>query len=328
MVRPIRIEKSDAFYHVMARGNQGDLIFEEDGDKLYFLDHLGKASQKYGAVFYGYCLLGNHYHLLVETKEPNLSSLMHYINSSFASHLRRRRRVGHIFSGRYKSVIAEKGEHLAPLSRYVHLNPVRASLVRLPEEYHWSSYRYLLEDGTVPDWLETSWVVDLFGATIKAARARYKEYVENGTLDEFSFESDLLSGGIILGNDRFIRDIIKRESVRKDLPRETAGLNRFARPMQLSELYMATCSFFALESLVGVDGKPDGNSRKARNMFIWLAREYTAAQNHEIGAFVGSLGNSGISKQYVRIKGAMKSEEDGAGEWLYDAERILSIVRG
>jgi hypothetical protein len=98
--------------------------------------------------------------------------------------------------------------------------------------------------------------------------------------------------------------------------------------MQLSELYNATCSFYSLENLLGVDGKLDSNSRRARNIFIWLAREYTPAQNHEIRIYLGPLSNSGISKQYVRIKDAMRSEGDIAEELLLDAKGILSIVRG
>ena len=327
MTRPLRIEKREAFYHVITRGNRGDDIFANDGDKLYFLDHLGRAATKYSAVFYAYCLMSNHYHLLIETKEPNLSSVMHYINSSFASHLRKGREVGHIFAGRYKSILAEKGESIAPLSRYVHLNPVRASLTAMPEEYHWSSYRYFVERGAVPGWLDTSWLVGSFGGTLEAARKRYRDYVENGTFEEFSFELDCRQAGREPVTGSVEREAPgKEERAREGLPPVGPPEGIFVKPVRLSDLHTAACSFYSLERLDGESGGLDGYCRRARNMFIWLAREYTAAQNCEIGNYAGGLSSSGITQQFLRTNEALKRGKECPDRWRHEAQAILSIL--
>jgi putative transposase len=141
MARPIRIEYPGAVYHVTARGNARMDIFVEDAARMGFLEILEDVIKRFNWLYHSYCLMGNHYHLLLETIDGNLSAGMRYINGVYTQYFNHRHdRVGHVFQGRFKAILVEKERYLLELCRYVVLNPVRAGMVKLPEEYGWSSY--------------------------------------------------------------------------------------------------------------------------------------------------------------------------------------------
>jgi REP element-mobilizing transposase RayT len=142
MARPIRIEYPGAVYHVTARGNARMAVFVDDADRMGFLEILEDVIKRFNWLCHSYCLMGNHYHLLLETIDGNLSAGMRHINGVYTQYFNRRHdRVGHVFQGRFKAILVEKERYLLELCRYVVLNPVRAGMVKLPEEYGWSSYR-------------------------------------------------------------------------------------------------------------------------------------------------------------------------------------------
>ncbi|MBW2065942.1 MAG: transposase [Deltaproteobacteria bacterium] len=144
MARPLRVEYPGAYYHVMSRGNNQERIYEDDTDREKFLEYLGKASERFSIIIYTYCLMNTHYHLLVQTPEANLSLAMQWLNVSYATYLNRKRgRYGHLFQGRFKALLIDADGYLTHLSRYIHLNPVRAKMVSLPAEYPWSSLQCL-----------------------------------------------------------------------------------------------------------------------------------------------------------------------------------------
>jgi REP element-mobilizing transposase RayT len=141
MARPLRIEYSGAVYHITSRGNAREKIYIDDQDRENFLGVLGEVVRKYNWLCHAYCLMDNHYHLLVETPDANLSIGMRQLNGVYTQlYNRRHRRTGHIFQGRYKAILVDKDNYLLELSRYVVLNPVRARLAKLPEHWKWSSY--------------------------------------------------------------------------------------------------------------------------------------------------------------------------------------------
>ena len=141
MARPLRIEYKGAFYHITARGNERKRIFFSKADYEKFKDYLGKAQDKYGYLLHCYMLMTNHYHMLIETPNPNMSKLMHYLNGSYTGYInRRRKRSGHLFQGRYKAILVDADSYFLELSRYIHLNPVRANIVSNPEDCPYSSY--------------------------------------------------------------------------------------------------------------------------------------------------------------------------------------------
>ena len=142
MARPLRIEYEGALYHVTARGNERRRIYYSQSDYEKFKDYLKEAQEKYGYVLHCYVLMNNHYHLILETPEANLSRVMHYINGSYTNYINiKRKRSGHLFQGRYKAILIDRDRYLLELSRYVHLNPIRAAIAAKPEDYVHSSYR-------------------------------------------------------------------------------------------------------------------------------------------------------------------------------------------
>ena len=138
MSRPLRIEYPGAFYHATSRGNERKEIFKSDGDREKFLFYLASAAERYGALFHAYCLMTNHYHLMIETPQGNLSQIMKHINNSYTNYYNvKHKRAGHLLQGRYKAILVEADTYAAELSRYIHLNPVRAKMVEAPEDHLW-----------------------------------------------------------------------------------------------------------------------------------------------------------------------------------------------
>ncbi|SPF44950.1 transposase (fragment) [Syntrophobacter sp. SbD1] len=147
MARPLRIEYEGAFYHVTARGNERWKIFFMKKDYDKFKEYIEAAEINFGFILHAYVLMTNHYHLIVETPQKNLGRIMHYLNSSYTTYVNiKRKRNGHLFQGRYKAILVDKDNYLLELSRYVHLNPVRANMTQKPEDYPYSSYRSYVGD--------------------------------------------------------------------------------------------------------------------------------------------------------------------------------------
>ena len=164
MSRPLRIEYPGALYHITARGNAKQDIFFSDEDCHRFLELLGREIDQQRWLCHAYCLMGNHYHLLIETPEANLVKGMSRLNSVYTQYVNRRHeRVGHLFQGRYKSIVVEKEGYLKELCRYIVLNPVRAGLVESPELWRWSSFRTTMGLDSEPVWLYKDWLLTLFG---------------------------------------------------------------------------------------------------------------------------------------------------------------------
>jgi putative transposase len=159
MARPLRLEFAGAVYHVTSRGNRREAIYLDDDDRREWLAVLALVCDRFNWVVHAYCQMTNHYHLVVETVEGNLSAGMRQLNGIYTQRFNRRYRMsGHLFQGRYKAIFLQKEAHLLELSRYVVLNPVRVQMVQLPEEWPCSSYRLVLNDKLAPEWLDTDWL--------------------------------------------------------------------------------------------------------------------------------------------------------------------------
>ena len=141
MARPLRITYPGAFYHITSRGNERKEIFKSRADKDKFLFYLESATRRYDAIIHVYCLMSNHYHLLLETPSGNLSQIMRHINGAYTTYFnKKRQRVGHLLQGRFKSILVDMDEYCKELSRYIHLNPIRAKMIDNLKDYRWSSY--------------------------------------------------------------------------------------------------------------------------------------------------------------------------------------------
>ena len=233
MARPLRLEFSGALYHVTSRGDRQDDIYESDYDRDQFLGLLSDVCATYNWVCHAYCLMSNHYHLLIETPEANLSKGMRQLNGAYTQRFNRQHgRVGHVFQGRYKAIHVEKESYLLELSRYIVLNPVRAEMVRTAKDWPWSSYRSTICQSEVPEWLNTQWILSAFGQSKRIAIEGYKKFVSEGRNQPSLWKE--LRNQVYLGSDSFINELDALIDGDKDLT-EIPSSQRRGIPKMLEE---------------------------------------------------------------------------------------------
>ena len=217
MARPLRLEFAGAVYHLTSRGNARQKIFFNDADRELFLQTLAHVVSRYRWICHAYCLMANHYHLLVETPRGNLSIGMRQLNGTFTqSFNRRHKRVGHLFQGRFKAILVEKESYLLELCRYIVLNPVRVKSGTNPTAWKWSSYRATAGLVSVPEFLSTDWLLEQFGRNRRIAQKRYREFVRDGAANR---PWNDLKGQIYLGRDEFIERHSAGNRKLKEIPR-------------------------------------------------------------------------------------------------------------
>lgn len=239
MARPLRIEFEGAVYHVTSRGNAKKDIFEDDVDREVFLKVLDEVIKRFNWLCHAYCLMNNHYHLLIETPEGNLSKGMRQLNGVYTQrHNHRHNKTGHVFQGRYKAILIDKESYLLEVSRYVVLNPVRAMLVKRPDDWKWSSYLATAGIAKTPEYLTTDWILGRFGNNKAEAELRYREFVMNGIKKEES-PWKRLQGQVLLGDERFIERFSDLLSKKRDI-REIPRYQRYASRPPLEELFKDT----------------------------------------------------------------------------------------
>jgi len=222
MTRPLRIEYDGALYHVTSRGNARQDVFLDDRDYLEFLEVLCATVKRFNWLLHAYCLMGNHYHLLIETPDGNLSAGMRQLNGIYTQRFNRRHgRVGHIMQGRYKSIVVEKETYLAELSRYIVLNPVRAGMKKSPEQWRWSSYGRTAGISGGADCLTVEWLLSQFAKTRKVAQDRYRKFVKAGIKGDTPWKK--LIGQVLLGKEEFIerlKPMLDDRDKIQEIPRE------------------------------------------------------------------------------------------------------------
>jgi putative transposase len=264
MVRPLRIEFSGAHYHVTSRGNERKDVFKSQKDREQFLSYLESAVFRYGAVIHAYCLMSNHYHLLLETPSGNLSQIMKHINGAYTNYFNaKRKRYGHLFQGRYKAIVIDADEYAKELSRYIHLNPVRVGMVSRPEEYRWSSYLDYCGERKKPEWLSTAFILDYFGKG-KAAGGNYRKFI--GDLIGREYESPLngATAATILGGAEFVTKITTRYVSGKQYDRDLPAARELsARP--------------TLDAIIGMAETLAGNGRLSKKVSIYFGHKYSGA---------------------------------------------------
>ena len=235
MTRPLRVEFPGAIYHVTSRGNAKQAIYIDDEDRGRFLDVLSMVVERFQWFCHAYCLMENHYHLLIETPQGNLSSGMRELNGVYTQGFNQRYgRVGHLFQGRYKAILVEKDSHLLELCRYVVLNPLRVGIIERPEQWRWSSYRATIGLVKRPSFLTDEWILSQFDGRKRVAIERYKRFVMEGVDEESPWET--LRGQIFWGTDELIKRVsglLEKKGNIKEVPR----LQRYAARPSLSELF-------------------------------------------------------------------------------------------
>jgi len=209
MSRPACIEFPNALYHVTARGDRREDIVDDDVDRQGFVDTLAQVVEQFNWLCYAWCLMDNHYHLLIQTPDANLSKDMRQLNGVYTQTSNRRHdRVGHLFQGRFKAILVDSDAYLLELARYVVLNPVRAGMVKRPDKWVWSSYRTSMGLAPAPAFLAVDGLLALFAKRRTVAQARYAKFVDEGIKAPSPWEN--LTGQIFLGNDRFVEKMRAR----------------------------------------------------------------------------------------------------------------------
>jgi putative transposase len=298
MARPLRIEYDGAAYHIISRGNRAEYIFSEDKEKEYFTETIKKAVEKYKAELYAYCIMGNHYHLLITTPYGELTKLMHYIGSTYGSYLRRQCGIiGHIFAGRYKSLCLEKEGYLLELS----------------------SYRYYIGKEESPEWLNTGWLMEGYGEEKKKAWSKYKEFTEAGIKNPPAYPKERIIGQAILGSKEFIKKTIK--GIKKKAIKDITAKRIYEGIIDLEELKDRVCKHYGIKELAKADTI---EGRQARRMFISLAKEKTAAYNREIAEMTGYENPSGVTHQYKRTLQELKTDRGLLRKWEAEKGKIIS----
>lgn len=235
MARPLRLELAGALYHVTSRGDGREDIFLSDEDRVAWLETLAEVCKRFNWVCHAYCQMTNHYHLVIETPDANLSKGMRQLNGVYTQRFNRsHRRVGHVFQGRFKAILVEKDNYLLELARYVVLNPLRAKMVRRLENWPWSSYRASCGQAAKPDWLQVDFVLSQFGAHRARAIAKYVAFVHEGA--RLPSVWGQLQGQVYLGSEAFVRkmqSLVDKKPALTEIPRAqrralTRALSDFA----------------------------------------------------------------------------------------------------
>ena len=232
MARPLRLEFAGALYHVTSRGDRREAVYLDDGDRQGWLEVLATVCHRFSWVVHAYCQMTNQYHVLVETRDGNLSGGMRQLNGLYSQRFNRcHSLVGHLFQGRYKAILVQKEAYLLELSRYVVLNPVRARMVEQPDAWPWSSYRATTGLGKAPAWLDTDWLLAQFGPNRKAATEAYRAFVMQGR----SLPGPLsrIRHQLLLGDDAFVERY--KEDKRPEELRELSKAHRRSLALSLAD---------------------------------------------------------------------------------------------
>lgn len=276
----MRIQYEGAFYHITSRGNQRERIFWDDKDREEFKRILKRTKERYGYHLHAYVLMDNHYHLLIETPHANIKQVMQNINTSYTVSVNKRhKRVGHLFQGRYKAFIADKESYLLEINRYIHLNPVRASIVQRPENYKWSSYRAYIGAGDgITDTEDTLYA---FAKKRTKAIEKYKEFVKAGIGGTSPLKKAV---GSILGDETFRDKVIRYIKGRPDRT-EIPEIKKIEMKQEIEEIIKVVANHYGLkeDELLKRKKATEGQRKKA----IYLCRVLSGRTNSEIGRAFG-----------------------------------------
>ncbi|MCP4127152.1 MAG: hypothetical protein GY753_08835 [Gammaproteobacteria bacterium] len=318
MPRPLRIEYENAYYHVMNRGRGRQHIFHGDDYFNVFLSTLEQAHQRFGLQILCYCLMSNHYHLLVKTPEANLGRAMRHINGQYTQAYNRLRKTdGSLFRGRYKAILVEQDSYQLQLSRYIHRNPIDAKMVEQLDDYRWSSYPSYVSNKLVPDWLYQLEIYQQPGVKSRQ-RERYRAFVEMGVDEEIAAFYRKAKQKPYLGSDSF-RDWVYRLRQADDPEIDQKALKYF-RP-DIDQVTDSIARYFKVSResiMISQRGRVEENI--PRWMVMYLAQEICGLKLQEIADFLGLKRVGSIPTTVSKLKQRIANEPGLAG----DVDRIKS----
>ena len=311
MARPLRIEYPGAYYHIINRGLERRQIFRSPKDYEYFLGLLEYIHEKYGVVVYSYCLMPNHYHIYLQTPQGNLAKAMRQLDGNFTQKFNKRhKRVGPLFQGRYKAVLVQADIYSLQLSKYIHLNPVKAKMTEKPENFEYSSYSAYLGKVKTPTFLNTEWLLSQFHKTKKKAIKVLRQYTHAIEEDGWIPEQETYKGAVLAEND-FIKDIQERYLEQQD-----------NSEIPILRLIQKDSRVLRVEKVVNSLNLPLNLQKK---ILIYALKEFSPLTLNEIGEKLLGLHYSSVSKVVSRLKEQSKTDRQLEG-YLTKINLLLTNV--
>lgn len=308
MQRFPRIEGENLVYYITASGKNGQHIFKNDRDRLYFLNILRQERIKRKLVFYAYILLPNHYVLLLETQNKNLIQTMHQINSSYANYFNRSyNRANRLFKDRYTCFVIEKNYHMTDVSGYIHMLSKKASSNNSPESYTWSSYQGYLNEEKRESWIDYNMILDMFSDRNQEISGNYRKHIENAHRKHVNYPFKNMKHSYILGCEEFKKKI-----------EEKCGLKEEKKP-EYDAPFVREIIKLAYKNL-------SWSSILTRNAAIYFVKKYTDLNNEQISKYFSPLKKSSISQMNRRFNFAIKKDEAINKTSISLEEKIRRIV--
>ena len=299
MSRPLRIQYPDAWYHVMNRGRRGEDVFTGKKDYNAFINLLKELVEDYNVKIAAYCLLSNHYHLLVQTPTANISRAMRHLNGVYTQRFNKINHCdGQLFRGRYKSILVDADSYLFELLRYIHRNPLESGMVDNINKYTWSSHKAYLSGSKKWDWLHKKYILSLFSRNGGESIRRYKQFVSKGTLEEINQILARKKLPTVIGSNSFVEKI--KELFFTDKKHEEVPESRYLAP-DIDKIIEEVCKFYNVNKDVLFSSRR-GLFNEPRNVAIYLIRRLRGGTLKEAGKIFGIEKNSTVSSVVERLK--------------------------
>jgi REP element-mobilizing transposase RayT len=312
MARPLRIDIENGLYHVTSRGWERRAIVRDDGDRERWVSLLERVALRCGWRLFAWALISNHFHLYLRTPQPNLSAGMHDLNSGYASAFNRRyRRSGALFQGRFKAILVEDESHALELTRYLHLNAVRAKLAERPEEYAWSSYREYLGLREPAAWLDCQAVLRELGKDLEGCRSAYRRFVDVGRATEAPSPLAGAVAGLLLGSTVWVEQWRRRLAGQPRVAAIPAQRELAWRPT-LDDVVEAVSRAFGVDRADLLAIRRPGN--EGRLVAVYLARRLTDEGVGAIGRYFGGVSSAAISKTVQRVEARRERDPSWDGQ--------------
>ena len=318
MSRALRIEYPGAYYHVMNRGAGRLPIFQHDDHRAVFLDLLREIHEMFKAEIHAYCLMGNHYHLLIQTPQANLSRVMRHLNGVYTQRYNRLEKTdGPLFRGRYKAILVDADSYSLNVSRYIHLNPLAAGMVKNAAQYPWSSYPVYIGKREQPSWLTTSETLAMIGQ--RKQKQRYQSFVEQGVDEDtakFYERKKLLP---ILGAERFVNKFIKRQASHQEIP----ATRQHHHAISLDAIvHHSALQFSVPEAMLYNTPRGRGQLNTARSAAMYISRKYGGHSLNEIAEHFTLNHYGSVSGAISRFAKLMADN----GDIQKKVERVLKTI--
>jgi REP element-mobilizing transposase RayT len=322
MARQWRITFPGAFYHIMSRGNERQDIFRCDDDRKMFLDLIGDFSERFEIDMFAYVLMDNHFHLLLRTRQANLPKAMQWLGTTYTRKFNNRHdRSGHLFQGRYKSILVENDQYLLHLSCYIHRNPIRAGIISRLADYPWSSYPSYGYARKTPKWLDTSLILNLMTNSRTDPHLEYREKVQQYSDETKNIWEDV-ENGLIYGSEDFVTDIRSR-FLSEDKNPELPQCNQIAKTITTRELLNNAAAALNFDLKAAATGKrvtPEDKDK--RDLLIFLLWESGRLTNKEIGSYFG-LTYSSVSRRVAKTRKRLPQENELNNTF----EKLKSLIK-